>query len=128
MGCLVSQCSSRTLSMAFKAPRATLADKRRLLQATPTPRPRAPPSKPYTSLLLMDLSRYPGKLPKTPMQAPRAAGFKALRIDSLRNGVRDSPFKNASRPVRAPSIPECKSSRPYPALDFDHLRKSIELP
>jgi hypothetical protein len=123
MGCLSSQCSSRTRSMFRKAPRATLAAKRRFSQTTPEQKPIALPSKPNPNILPTDSCRFPGKPPNTPRHAPRVESFKALRTDSLRNGVRDLPFRNASRPERAPSSPEFRTFRPYLTSDFDHSRK-----
>src|SRR5690242_493945 len=61
------------------------------------------------------------------MSVPTAAGTKAFRTDSLRKGVRGLPLRNASRPERAPSNAESRTSRPYSTSDSDHVRKSIWL-
>jgi len=106
-------------------PLTTLAASRRSFQAMPAPKPIAPPSKPNANTLPIDLSRLPGHALKIPMQTPRAAGFNALCMDSLRNGVRCLPLRNASRPERAPSRPEITSFRPCRTSDLVHSRRSI---
>lgn len=91
----------------------------RLSQATPRPKPIAPPIKLNARSRPTDLFRFAAK-PKAPMHVPIAAGVNALRTESLRYGVRGFPFKNASRPERVPSSPASRTFRPYLTSDSTH--------
>lgn len=126
MGCRSNQCSSRVLPIFRKAPAAMVAVSCRLSQSRPAAKPIAPPSRPNPIARNPDRRRS-GQLLNTPMHAPMAAGFSALRTDCVRNGVTEFPFKNASRPERAPSSPESRTFRPYSTSDLDHCASIIRL-
>ncbi len=119
MGLRSNQCSSRTLPMCLTASRTAFRVRPRLSQAMPIANPMAPPREAAAKTRPADLFRCV-TLPSTPMQVPMAAGTNALQTDSLRYGVRGLPLRNASRPERDPSIPACRTSRPYFASDFNH--------
>src|SRR5579864_3970424 len=125
MGCFSSQCSSRTLSIFFRALLAALVAKKRPSQIKPAPKPIKPPSKPDANICAADRCRLPGQLVSKPTHAPSTAGGKAFSNDSRKNGVRGLPFKNASRPERTPSSPEFRTLRPYSTSDLDHSDKSM---